>query len=139
MKPTKYKGGVSVGLVVFSFALLIYIILPLTKTVFSSAYLSIVKENAINITETAIFSVFTQIDADRISQKEIFIHDVVIKLKAELDELSPRNIYASLDGSSLHISFDFSYAPAFSDLRKEMTIDTIFQLPFLNKPAQKIE
>lgn len=131
------RKGSSVSIVILAFAMLIYVLIPLSKMLFELIYYHHVRERALAMTESAVYSLATQIDPFLYSESKIQLLNRNIQkyLVDDSNLIKPREVFCTSEDGILHISFMFDYPSAFTGLTKTMEVRTTYHLDFIERPV----
>lgn len=131
------RRGSSVSIVILAFAMLIYVLIPLGKLLFELIYYHHVRERALAMTESAVYSMATQIDPFLYSESKIQLMNRNIQkyLVDDADLIKPQEVLCDLEGGILRISFAFDYPSVFTGLTKTMEVRTNYHLDMIERPV----
>lgn len=124
-------------MVVFVFALLAYVLLPLGMACFEHVYLSHVKQRALAMTDAAVFSLAAKIDSEAYSEARIVLRseDILSLLEDRAGVIVPERVRVSQSGGLVTIEFEFLYPKVFSRRAEKLRVRAVYDFEMLSEPA----
>lgn len=146
MAGLKRRGGVSVGVVLTVFAVLIYVLLPISNIVYERIYYNTVMNRALVLTELSVFTISAKLDTNELSEGRYripnieaeFLHAFEEQTKIQGDRIQPENISVQQHSNRIDISFEFEYPAVFTNVSKKLEVKTVYRLPFQKVAPEKI-
>ncbi len=130
----KCRKGSAVGIVLVAFSILIYIIIPFAKGAFEMIYYSHIRERAIAMTDSAIFSAAADIDSEAYSEGRIALAsaDIENKLLDPGGVIRVKKAEISFSGGVATINFEFGAPRVFSDRGGDLRVRAHYNFEMLN-------
>lgn len=131
------RKGSAVSVVILAFALLIYILIPLGKMLFELSYFHHIRERALAMTESAVYSMATKIDPILYSEGSISVRNESLEqyLTDRAGLIQINEVRCSSTGNLLHVCFVFDYPGAFTGLKKRMEVNATYHLDLIERPV----
>lgn len=132
----KRRRGSAPALVILSFAVLIYLILPMGKAAFETVFALHLRERAIAVADASVFSIAADIDSVAFSRKRIELPEDPLKYIVDsMGLLEIRHAEFSLDGSVVKLRFTFESPAVFSDRTSVFQVEADYDFEILNEPT----
>lgn len=134
---TGSKKGSATSVVLITFAILIYIVIPLGKSVFEQVFFEHLREKMIVTMDSAVFAAIANIDTELYSEKRLEImkekiEDYILK---KIQIIIPQHIDLTLDERHLIVEITFKLKSIFRKGESLLKVRNQYRFEELNQPA----
>lgn len=131
------RKGSAISVVILAFAMLIYVLIPLGKALFELVYFHHIRERALAMTESAVYSLATDLDPFLYSEAKIRVINERLKdyLVDEAGIIVPEQVRCTSEEGVMHVHFIFDYPAAFTGLKKTMDVTKTYHLERIERPV----
>lgn len=133
----KRKKGSASSVVLTTFAILIYIVIPLGKAAFEQVYFQSVREKMIVILDAAVFAAAANVNTEDFSERRLSImkEEIEAYIFQKNDLVAPQKIDLSLEKSLLKVEMWFKIYSIFRDREDFLKIEGLYRFEILDRPA----
>lgn len=133
----KARKGAAVSIVLVTFAILIYIMIPMSKAAYELLFFQHLRERAVAISDTAAFSIAANIKSEQFSEQVIELDLTHARDRIEDPHriIVPRNIRVDQDGEEFEIYYEFEKPYVFFKHTEPMKIRMKYRLDLDDRPT----
>lgn len=131
------KKGSATSIVLITFAILIYIAIPLGKAAFEQVFFQHIREKMIVILDAAVFAAAANIDTGDFSERRLSImkEEIQAYIFRKNDLVSPQKIELHLEDSLLRVGLWFKIRSVFKDREDLLKVEALYRFEILDRPA----
>lgn len=130
------KKGSATSVVLITFAILIYIVIPLGKAIFEQVFFQHIRENVIVFLDSAVFAASANIDTESFSEKKLSIvkEEIERYIFQKLQMIVPHKVELNLQDYDLTVELTFRIKSIFQDRESLLTVKGQYRFEELNQP-----
>lgn len=127
----------SISIVLVTFSLLVYLMIPLGKSVFERVYYSHLRERALIMVDAAIFSAAAMMDSEDFSERKITVLEEQIRkyLQDRSGIIVPVRIELKQEGELLTVGLLFRVQSIYGHESRTLRIETNYLFETLHSPS----